>query len=237
MNDETDTTNDFAAIFGAAASSPAVVSARLAVLDAAASSLVAIADELHVAGWVGRDDRRLATALLSRLAGELAMGIRHLLLAESDYAAGALLRQLIEVEYLLFLGYGDPGTLEQWYRADARTLRHAFSPKAMRKASGGLFRDQEYWLHCEVGGHPHPRARMLLSAYQPTVAPQAFLLPDSVHHVRRAWTSLRLLLPQLDDGEAILIGRGNTLATAVRAWEAVEDATVLSFDGVPKREQ
>lgn len=36
----------------------------------------------------------------------------------------------------------------------------------MRKHSKGQFRDQEYWSHCEIGGHPNPKG--------------AFLLPDRV---------------------------------------------------------
>lgn len=57
------------------------------------------------------------------------------------------------------------------------------------------------WLHCEVGGHPHLRARMLLNTYETALAPVASLLPDAVHYLRRLWTSLRLLLPKLTYAE------------------------------------
>ena len=106
----------------------------------------------------------------------------------------------------------------------------------MRKASKGLFRDKEYWLHCEVGGHPHPRARVVLREYEPYVSPAAFLLPDTCHHIRRLWTSLRLLLPKLDGGQPILDELEAPLQAAIAAWETSEDATVLAFDGIPPSE-
>jgi hypothetical protein len=132
----------------------------------------------------------------------------------------------------MFLGYIDPTNLARWYRADGKELRKVFSPQRMRNASDGLFRDQEYWLHCEVGGHLHPRARMLLNDYPTPLAPIATLLPDAVHHLRRLWTSLRLLLPQLDIGELALQEFAEPLASAIERWTEVENPLILSFDGI-----
>lgn len=128
----------------------------------------------------------------------------------------------------------DPSQLERWYTADAETLRNEFKPAVMRKHSDGLFRDQEYWLHCEVGGHPHARARMIFDAYQGPTSPAAFLLPDSVHHMRRLWTSIRLLMPKLDGGAQILDEHGEPLRLVVELWENVEDPQILAFDGIPR---
>src|SRR6516225_6633714 len=93
--------------------------ARLAVLDSCSVVFTRLADLLQTSGWIGRDRKELAAALLMRLASELAGGISLLIQNSHLYAAGALLRQLIEVEYLMFLGYTDPQTLESWYEADA----------------------------------------------------------------------------------------------------------------------
>ena len=220
-------------IFDRAAANEDVVTARFAVLDTAATSLNKIAEGLHVAGFVLRSDRLLAAALLCRLGSELSGGIALLLRGRHEYAAGALLRQIVEVEYLMFLAYRDPSQLEKWYTADARRLRDEFKPQVMRKAAGGLFRDNEYWHHCEVGGHPHPKARLLLRAYNPPETDvQRALLPDSVHHIRRLWTSLRLLLPQIEMGQPILDKVAGLLHSAVESWEKVEDPTILAFDGI-----
>ena len=92
---------------------------------------------------ISRDDRELAVALLSRLASELSAGIALMSRQSYLYGAGALLRQLVEIEYLMFLGYIDPTNLARWYRADGKELRKVFSPQRMRNASDGLFRDQD----------------------------------------------------------------------------------------------
>ncbi|MGA3984450.1 hypothetical protein [Ralstonia nicotianae] len=224
--------SNLVAAFSSAATNENIVAARYEVLDSATVAYNSMAEELHVAGYIAKSDRLNATALLLRLGAELIGGIALLLRNQREYPAGALLRQLVEVEYLTFLAYADPSQLERWYAADSETLRQQFKPQAMRKASDGLFRDQEYWLHCEVGGHPHPRARILLRAYQSPLPPNASLLPDSVQHACRLWISTRLLLPQLDGGAAILNRHAQGLTTAVLNWKAIEHPIVLTFDGV-----
>jgi hypothetical protein len=227
-----DFTNDALAAFQDAAADDIIISARFSVLDTGGTTLQRIADLVQTSGYISRDDRELAVALLSRLASELSAGIALMSRQSYLYGAGALLRQLVEIEYLMFLGYIDPTNLARWYRADGKELRKVFSPQRMRNASDGLFRDQEYWLHCEVGGHPHPRARMLLNDYPTPLAPIATLLPDAVHYLRRLWTSLRLLLPQLDIGELALQEFAEPLASAIERWTEVENPLILSFDGI-----
>ena len=127
-----------------------------------------------------------------------------------------------------------PSHLKVGTEADAAELRKIFSPQQMRKRAEGLFRDKEYWLHCEIGGHPHPtRSRILLSAYAAPVPPIAFLLPDTVQHLRRLWTSVKLLLPKLNIGEIALKESGQPLSETIAHWETIENPTVLSFDGIP----
>jgi hypothetical protein len=229
-----DAPNDLAVIFREAAENEQILRARLAVLDSASVAFTRLADLLHTSGWIGRDRKELAAALLIRLASELAGGISLLIQNSHLYAAGALLRQLIEIEYIMYLGYADPTNLQSWYEADAAELRKIFSPQQMRKRTDGLFRDKEYWFHCEIGGHPHPtRSRLLLSSYTTPVPPIAFLLPDTVQHLRRLWTSVKLLLPKLNIEEIALNAPGQRLSEAIARWESIENPTVLSYDGIP----
>ncbi|MHC6053484.1 hypothetical protein ACYT85_17245 [Ralstonia solanacearum] len=218
--------------FTVAAANEEIVASRYEVLESASVAFSRMADELQVAGYFSNNDRLRAAALLVHLASELSNGISILLRAQREYPAGALLRQLIEVEYLAFQAYADSSQLEGWYGADAVSLRRQFTPKAMRKASGGVFRDQEYWHHCELGGHPHPRARILLRKYASCLSPDVFLLPDSVHHVRRLWTSIRLLMPQLDGGNGSLERHTKGLTSALENWQRVEHPSILARDGI-----
>lgn len=218
--------------FENAASNGSIVDARFKVLDSAQDILTKIADHCQVSGWVFREREELAVAILARIGGELSGGIALLLRNSHPYGAGALLRQLIEVEYLMYLGYLNPADLERWYKADARELRNSFSPQRMRDAAGGLFRNEEYWQHCEVGGHPTIKSRMLLSNYEHTVEPSSFLLPDAVQHIRRLWTSLKLLLPKLGLGKFLPQELVALLDESIEEWTKVEDPLVLSFDGI-----
>ena len=206
--------------------------ARFGVLDRHTTFLLKIADHYQVSGWVFGESEELAVAILARIGGELSGGIALLLRSSHLYGAGALLRQLIEVEYQIYLGYLDPANLERWYNADAKELRNSFSPQRMRDAADGLFRDQEYWQHCEVGGHPHVKSRMLLSNYKHTVEPSSFLLPDAVQHIRRLWTSLKLLIPELGLAKFLPPELIASLDESIEGWTRVEDPLVLSFDGI-----
>lgn len=226
---------DVLTALGNAAADDVIVTARLGVLEAGDATLQRIADMAQTSGRLSRDDRALAVALLCRLASELSAGIAVLCRGSHVYAAGALLRQLVEIEYLMFLGYMDPAKLSSWYTADGKQLRTTFSPQRMRDASDGLFRDQEYWHHCEVGGHPHPRARMLLDSYRAPLAPIASLLPDAVHHLRRLWRTLGLLYPKLDVGDLVFEEPADPLVQAIERWIGVEDPLILSFDGIGTR--
>jgi len=103
----------------------------------------------------------------------------------NEYSAAALLRQLVEFEYLFFVAYQDKSELEKWIGADGDTLRKQFTPQKMRKKSNGIFRDQEYWMHCDMGGHPNPKARAFLAGESKNMTMASFLLPDGVYHFRR----------------------------------------------------
>ncbi len=225
-------THDICRAFNEAAADEVIVSARFEVLDSARSSFAGIADISQTVGWIQRDDQELSVALLARLASELAAGISLLLRQMHTYPAGALLRHMIEIEYLMFLGYLDEAQFKRRYRADASELRSEFSPQRMRKASGGMFRDLEYWQHCELGGHPHPKSRVLLSQYSNDVPPQAFILPDAVHHLRRFWTSLKLVLARSGHGESAYSQHVDPLEDAINRWTQVENHLILSFHGL-----
>ena len=202
---------------------------RVRVLEATVETLDVVARGANRAASGTRDYSQLAVGLLCEIALELTAGIQLSLEDNRVYAAACLLRQVIEIEYLMLLGCADSRTLSDWYQASPRDRRKQFSPKQMREASDGFFLDQEYWMHCEVGGHPNPRGRMLLPSRSTGIAPEAFLLPDSIQHIRRLWTSLRLLVPQLSinlDPEML------PLRTAISDWARAEAPIIEAAHGI-----
>ncbi len=109
------------------------------------------------------DPVRRAVSIGVQMGGALADGSISLLELENWYGAAALLRQLVEVEYLPWLFAEDPEEAKAWLVASQDDLRRTYSPATMRKRSQGRFRDEEYWTHCDLGGHQNPRAHFLLS--------------------------------------------------------------------------
>jgi acyl-CoA synthetase (AMP-forming)/AMP-acid ligase II len=106
VSDETDDRVTVASVFADANTADAIA-ARLDVLNAAAAVLPAIGDQLHATGFVLRGPRRLAAALLCRLAGELCAGMSLLLQAHQAYGAASLLRQLAPYKYPRWIEFVD----------------------------------------------------------------------------------------------------------------------------------
>lgn len=113
------------------------------------------------------------------------------------YAVGALLRQLIECEYLLTLFVQDLTKATEWAASTPKQIRESFSPAKMRKQLKS-FSDREYWRHCDRGGHPAPQGAALLESCDPVeeIWPHtaAVLLVDLGHHLRRIWKATDHLL-------------------------------------------
>lgn len=134
---------------------------------AARTMVLTVAEELdgraaQVWAFGMAEGPRRAVAIVAQMAGELATGAAQLYDAERWYAGAALVRQLIETEYLLFLFATDAAEPERWLNATPKEAKTMFQPAEMRRRSAGRFLDSEYSTHCEIGGHPRLRGHILL---------------------------------------------------------------------------
>ncbi|WP_157156205.1 hypothetical protein [Diaminobutyricimonas sp. LJ205] len=116
----------------------------------------------------GGDKRVLfAVSLVAEGASALVTGVRTLL-PDNVYAASALVRQLVEVEYLAWAcGYDEAETLD-WISSDRDTRRRRWQPRHLRQRAGDRFDADDYSDHCEAGGHPTPVGIMTLNG--PTIS-------------------------------------------------------------------
>jgi hypothetical protein len=138
---------------------------------------------------------RRALAIVAQMGAELAVGAATLYAANRWYAGAALVRQLIEVEYLLFLFASDDEEPERWLRVTPEEARRMFQPAVMRDRAGGRFRSEEYASHCEMGGHPRLRGHVLLREHhgaEGVVTGTEWFDPavqwvDLAQHVERMW--------------------------------------------------
>lgn len=151
--------------------------ARERYCDNIAEALKNVGSWLEIDTWIGAGDvgeadlnkppkpdpirRRsfAAAALVAEISGQLVSGALLLLRDGNEYAASALVRQLIECEYLLRAFRLDFAEAARWHDANDRE-RWDFSPKNLRKIGG--FDDKEYANHCNAGGHPNPAGRPLI---------------------------------------------------------------------------
>jgi len=105
---------------------------------------------------------RRAVGIVAQMGAELALSATQLYKAKRWYAGAALVRQLIEVEYLLFLFATDNDEPERWLKASDAEAKKTFAPSQMRERSAGRFRVEEYQTHCKIGGHPRVSGHLLL---------------------------------------------------------------------------
>jgi hypothetical protein len=101
-----------------------------------------------------------AFSMLLRMAGELTRASADLLATGQHYAGAALLRQIVEIEYLTWTEkHRSPA---KWLRSTHEERMKEFTPAQLRKTSQGRFLSQDYRHHCEQGGHPVPPGALLL---------------------------------------------------------------------------
>lgn len=127
----------------------------------------------------------IATGL--QVGGQLIAGATALVDLGNHYGAMALVRQLVEVEYLAWAFAEDRDrTAETWLRSTAEDRRRLWQPRNLRESSGGRFRAKDHGDHCERGGHPTPSAATLLPDHSDAL-PQGFIWVELCVHGSSAW--------------------------------------------------
>ena len=184
----------------AAASDVAQIETRYRVAQMTAQTFSVVGTELHASGHIlGIDrvrgvskaghgsDEVVAVSLLLRIAGQLVSAATDLFSDGRHYAAAALLRQLVEIEYLAWAFDARDKDAERWLRSTSDERKEFFSPAKLRQAANGKFRGKDYGYHCEMGGHPVPQATTLLSG---DILITQLLLSDLLGHTGRIWDHL-----------------------------------------------
>jgi hypothetical protein len=116
-------------------------------------------------------DAVVGLATIAQLAGQLCRGMTALLEIGSLYSAAALLRQIVETEYIAWAFAEDEDEAANWMRSSRDERLDCWQPRHLRGRSAGRFRAEDYHRHCEIGGHPTPASLQLLpdhKAYEST---------------------------------------------------------------------
>lgn len=186
------------------------------------SALENVASWLAVDAWLGAGDVQdaavgdraeedparlrsfVAVGLVAQISSALVSGALLLFRNGNEYAASALVRQLIECEYLLRAFRLNFAEAARWHDAND-SERWDFTPSKLHKIGG--FARKEYADHCESGGHPHPSGQQLMelprsmSRLEQTVSGETRALNtvralwlDFTFHCDRTWSALTDLL-------------------------------------------
>jgi hypothetical protein len=126
---------------------------------------------------------------LLQMAGELAFAASRMLSGNEHYAGAALVRQIVEIEYLTWTFKEAHASVTAWLNSTFDDRMKVFSPRQLRANSKGRFLFKVYQDHCEQGGHPVPRGIFLLGGHE--VGPAQVILVDLLTHCWRTWDQVR----------------------------------------------
>ena len=215
-------------VIALAAKDESLVRCRHELAQFSSEHFLAAGTELHVLGHIiGSDradgvspfghgsDETVAVSVLLRIASQLISASADLFADGRQYAAAALLRQMVEIEYLAWAFETRDGDGERWLRSDRHQRQSFFQPAKLRKAAQGKFRGKDYGYHCELGGHPVPKSGVLLD--DDTTVSQ-LLLADLLGHVGRIWDHLVGWARTNQNGGPIL-KRGQVMSDRFNAWK------------------
>jgi hypothetical protein len=162
------------------------------------------------------DDETVAVSLLLRITSQLISASADLFNDGRHYAAAALLRQMVEIEYLAWAFRTRDGDGDRWLRSSKEERQEFFTPAKLRIAAQGTFRSRDYGYHCELGGHPVPGANILLD--EESVAAQV-LFSDLLGHVGRIWDYLVGWAQENERGMPIL-ERAAEMSRRFQEWKS-----------------
>jgi len=190
---------------------PDHMAARMRYVSEILALIINVEDWLAIDSWLGGGkvndtDRReefgeafsefRAVSTVVCMSAELAEAAVDMAKKSRYYAVGAVIRQLMECEYLLTRFNDDLEHACQWRESTRDEIRKSFTPEKMRKLTG--FADQEYWKHCDTGGHPNPKGARLLEKLDPARQSWPYsvaeLLIDLGLHLQRTWKAIDALL-------------------------------------------
>ena len=191
-----------------------------------------IGRELHVAGhiigsdrlagrspWGHGSDEVVAVSMILRIAAQLVSASTDLIADGRRYAAAALTRQLVEVEYLAWAFEARDDDATRWLRSTRAERETFFRPARLRHAAQGKFRGTDYSHHCELGGHPVPRGAVSLLDDAPTIG--QLMLSDTLTHASGIWGHVVGWADAQQPPQPVAT-RGADLSASFEKWRSVD---------------
>lgn len=157
-------------------------------------------------------------ALLAVTAKRLAAGIVQLCNLLNIYPAWTLLRQIVESEFILWKFSQDAALIPLWLHSTADERRQKWKPTKIYRDNDNDYRQKDYWVHCEMGGHPTPNGARVASRGLIHPVTWASLLSEMTDHLWDAWRNLLNAVTAVDSQCNIDVS--TQLAPTTTAYEA-----------------
>lgn len=210
------------------------IASRWSAARDVSTAFESIGRTLHVYGHIIGPDRQngaspfrhgsddiVAFSRLLLIASQLLSAASDLINGARPYAGAALIRQLVEVEYLVSAFVEAKDDAKYWLRSDRAQRIKFFSPSVLRKKAGGRFRDKDYVMHCERGGHPVPDCLRLLNDEE---RESQIILSDALLHAE----SILFFAERFCQGNKIPLPASFADSCAIFSdWRKVDDVTRL----------
>ena len=186
-----------------------------------------MASRTDLTGNDGEAVRAMGTLL--QMAGELGFAASRMLSGKEHYAGAALLRQIVEIEYLTWTFKEGHESVTAWLNSTHKERMLVFSPKQLRANSKGRFLSKDYQDHCEQGGHPVPRGIPLLGGQE--VGAAQLLLVDLLTHCWRTWDQVRNWLMNLGNAQQIGVPEtGVEISYRLNEWGKLDPIYALMVE-------
>jgi hypothetical protein len=175
-------------------------------------------------------DATVGLAAVLQIPGELVSGAVTLLAEDNRYAAAALLRQLVEVEYLAWAFAEDEEEAKTWMRSSKEERQQLWQPRHLRKRAGGRFRGSDYGQHCGRGGHPSPEGLTLLPDHSAPEVSAPIWWCDMAMHGLSVWKYTLEAADKLNETPALTsLDEAGALSKAEERWRS-EDPLIALLD-------
>jgi len=173
-----------------------------------------------------------AVGLLLQMAGELVFAAGRLLSDREHYAGAALLRQVVEIEYLTWTFKEKRRSASAWLRSTHAERMKMFGPSQLRQTSKGRFLDKDYRHHCEQGGHPTVRGSLLLRGAN--VPGAQLLLVDLIVHSWRTWDQLVCWSKEFGCASRAVVALGSQVSWRLNEWGKQDPIYTLMVERYPE---
>lgn len=207
---------------------------REALLMAVLESMHSVSQARRIVNQQPDPDAVLAMNTLVDLtftAARIGSAIYDLAKQNHTYGAMALLRQLVEFEYLFWAFHQYPGSINEWALSSRETRERLWTPSAIRNRAGTAYRRVDYTAHCEIGGHPTPDG--IVRSYPDT--PYAPIHADLASHIHSIWMMLVPLHRDLAEAALLPIDHfdldslNTNIETLFQEWLVLDKVRYLSF--------